>query len=1185
MQSLTAGGLMAAIFAPLQKVESTLAASDLQSKVSVAAVNGPGHVVISGDTDSVLRATGLFNAEGYAFRELKVSHAFHSVLMDPIIEAFGTFANSISYTAPSIPIYSNVSGTQAGIGITRAAYWIEQIRKPVLFASAIESMLDDGFTVFAEAGPRPVLLSLAATVAEAAQKAEAGTYIPIMRKGSDNRSVILEAAGGYWCAGGRPDFAKICVGNPTNVPLYPFQRKKFWVDVPVDSTNVTDRGISGKPVGHILLHTKLHLPLVQDVLFESVFSRARIPMLEEHKVYNALVVAGASHLSTILTASQYTSGKSEARLSQIYFPKALVVPDDGEVRLQLLLKSGHPSEVRLASLPDDYAEPVIHATARLSQQSGPPPEKDWKAIGLECDTDLNPESVYANQARRGIVVGPGYRWIRSIRLGSNQAMAIMQAPDNTGNEQDWILHPGLTDSCFALLMSATGRDDKNTFIPFSLAELRVFAPAGQGKLMVHARVRSGESDDTRLVGDIHIAHENGEPVAFFERLEARMATPAAVLSALQTNTIAEYSRKWVQVEPQNDDNQLSGRNLILAASNPDSFKSQFEDFSKLGLTVTVVGCEGKAYQNVSANTFLLDGTNAQHWKTFLGEIAPGPGVLLDVRALEETHMDAGLQFEKTALGSMALLQSLTQAGADVLVVQLTSGSQLVHLSDQVTKPESAGIWGMARSVRDEYNDLSLTVAEIPADDALTVQTFSQLMSLVMQGEDGLSLRNSIWYAERLEQESRPEFLVPTGSPGISDSGVSCLITGGLGDLGLSTAELLASSGAKSLILLSRRSADTHQESVVNGLRGYGCDIRVVRADIADAEQTEEALNSVLASAPPIGYIFHLAGVTDDRLFPDLNQESLNRVYGAKAHGTLNLFNLSKAWPLRQFIAFSSVTTLIGSKGQANYAAANAVMEAIVASRSATGIPAVAISWGPWDEIGMAARLGSRQREYIKQRGFSLISADIGNRWLKTLMKAETTQHIAVFGADWNRLKTGNGSLLKQFARLDIDGDKSDTDTLVSRLKQVNLSKRSSVLQHALIQMVNEILRHDATNEIDLRRPLFDLGVDSLMALELKNRLQRELGGASISSTLLFDYPTVEAVMVHLKSEIIPEVFGSESDPVLSNLIKDELNGDDAVLTTVSESDIHDLNLAEMSDEEAEQMLLNELMKLNNSKDL
>ncbi|MEZ4732263.1 MAG: beta-ketoacyl reductase, partial [Caldilineaceae bacterium] len=344
-----------------------------------------------------------------------------------------------------------------------------------------------------------------------------------------------------------------------------------------------------------------------------------------------------------------------------------------------------------------------------------------------------------------------------------------------------------------------------------------------------------------------------------------------------------------------------------------------------------------------------------------------------------------------------------------------------------------------------------------------------------------------------------------GEPVIAQPEASYLITGGLGALGLQVAQQLTAEGAKHLVLTGRRGVTSvAQQEAIDALQHQGAAVHVVAADVADKEDVQRVLAACAAIAPLRG-IIHAAGLIDDGVLTAQTAERFAAVMAPKVAGAWHLHTLTQQLALDFFVCFSSVASLLGSPGQSNYAAANAFMDTLMQQRHARGLPGLSINWGGWAEVGLAAHLSDR----MQMQGMALIPPPQGRRLFAYLLQQSPASLAGQIGVVPRRRPVAAAA---ETAEKKAQG-------LRERLAELPPAERQPHLHTYIHRELAAVLGLSAARTVEPDARLFDIGLDSLMAVELKNRLETRLNVA-LPSTLLFDYPTLEVLGHYLLHDVL-----------------------------------------------------------------
>jgi acyl transferase domain-containing protein/NADPH:quinone reductase-like Zn-dependent oxidoreductase/acyl carrier protein len=423
--------------------------------------------------------------------------------------------------------------------------------------------------------------------------------------------------------------------------------------------------------------------------------------------------------------------------------------------------------------------------------------------------------------------------------------------------------------------------------------------------------------------------------------------------------------------------------------------------------------------------------------------------------------------------------------------------------------------------------------EIVALDVTTLQNPGQIKRLLTEVSEGLAkgewtpLPAEIYpltearAAFRRMQQARHigKIVVQIPTPLQPRADRSYLITGGLGAIGLHTASYLAQLGAGDIVLTSRRAPDADALRVIEELtERYRCRIHTFAADVSDESEVEKLLERIRAELPPLAGVAHLAGVLDDALLSQQSVERFRTTLAPKAFGACHLDRLTQDGELDFFIVSSSVSSLFGSPGQSNYATANALLDGLVAQRRAKGLPATGVNFGPLAEGGMASSEAARAN--IGAQGLIPLEPSAALSALAEVV-ANGTGQAAVIKANWQRAAKVLGSSRPPILDLVLPsavGEVTGDNELLRQLQEIPVAQRAG--------FVTEFLQHEVQNFLRLAQPpaatnrFLDLGTDSLMAIELRNRLRSQFGGAfTINATAVFDYPTIGGLAEYLVGQL------------------------------------------------------------------
>jgi len=557
MQAQPAGGSMAAVFADRDRVQA--AVRPYAQTVAIAAVNGPENVVIAGAAGDVQAIRNALGDDGVRSLALAVSHAFHSPLMDPMLDGFERAAAGVAFTAPRIPFVSNVTGAPVAADVVvRPAYWRRHVREAVQFASGVEALHRAGCTVFVELGPSPTLLGLAARCLPDATV----VHWSSLRKGQPDGAQMLRAAGGLWTLGGTVDWGAVDRGRARRrllTPTYPFEQERCWVDPPAGAQHVaSDRAVATPAGVHPLLARRVRVAGSEDVVFESEL-RADTPFVADHVVFDEPVFPATGYLEGIRAAAAAVLGRPVV-IERVEIERALRLSPGVDALLQIAVRrqADGTAVCRISSAAPDADEWTLHATAAVRPASGTEDARRGvdeaarvSAARAACARAISADEHYETAASRGLVFGPRYRGIARLWVGAGQALAEIDVPAAAAADPaSFVWHPAVLDACLqplaALLMPAGAAE--GVFVPVAIEHVWLAESAPEHlRTLVVLRDAGGAAD--AATADVTVTDLAGATVARIDGLRLqRVAHGRLAPGAEERPTDWVYRVEWQQVE-------------------------------------------------------------------------------------------------------------------------------------------------------------------------------------------------------------------------------------------------------------------------------------------------------------------------------------------------------------------------------------------------------------------------------------------------------------------------------------------------------------------------------------------------------------------------------------------------------------------------------------------------------------
>ncbi|MFF4569590.1 type I polyketide synthase [Streptomyces sp. NPDC001410] len=1085
MQQLPAGGAMLSLDATEEEALAALAELPAAAgPVAVAAVNAPRSVVVSGAEKAVTAVAERFEARGRRTVRLRTSHAFHSPLIEPALAEFARAASRATYREPRIPIVSTLTGRQAtGNDLRSAAYWVRHARETVRFADAVRHLVREArVTAFAEVGPGTQLTSAAMATVEAPGEL---VFTPTARAGHPEPDTVLAALARLHEHGTAIDWATVHRtahpgggGRRVDLPTYPFQRERYWLTEPVDPTPTAARTAAG---GHAVLTSTTSLPDTGRVLCTGHLSDADQPWLRDHVVAGRLLVP-ASALADLALHSGGTCGLDVLEELTLLLPLQLS-SSGGRVEVQVALGEPDPAGRRTVDIharPEDSG-PVgtwtHHATGRLAPSAtdpapNPGPQGSWPPPDA---VPVDVTGAYDRLAREGYAYGPAFRCVRAVWRQGDDLLADVRLPDTAVAEaQRYGIQPALLDAAIhvPLLVPGDQGESDPPRLPFAWRGVSRYA-AGVTAL----RVRLSRTREDTVAVDL--TDPAGRPVLRVEALTTR-AVPSTA-DRVQAGPL--YRPSWTAVAA------AHSTVSALSVASPDDLD--------LGAA--------------------LSGT--RHSGSLEGD---APAVVVSLAAPTPSTTPAA-DTRVLVTRALELLHKRLPA--------LAAGSRMVLVTRGATGPApdlpAAAVWGLARSAQSEYPG-RLTLVDV--DDH--PESLRRLTAALETGEPQLAIHAGKVLVPRLTQAPA----TPSPSAPFSEDG-TVLITGGTGALGaLLARHLTEHHKVRRLVLTSRSGPKAPGARQLQAeIEQAGGRVEVVACDAADRSALAEVVDRYAAD---LTAVVHTAGVLDDGVLEAQTPERIAAVMRPKADAAWHLHELTKDLPLSQFVLFSSAAGLLGNPGQAGYAAANAFLDALAVHRAALGMPALSLVWGPWSGAeGMAARTGRTSDGVLSAvtpaEAMALFDAALAadepvlaplpldpkagmqRRPVPPPLQGLLRPSGSATGPGADRSGRGPAAGI---ARPTHDSP----GAWRQRLAQLPADERHSALLTLVREAVAEVLGHPGAAAVTADRAFMELGLDSLTAVLLRNRLSL-LTGLELPATLTFDLPTTERLTSHLLAELHEEL--------------------------------------------------------------
>ncbi|MFI7394886.1 type I polyketide synthase [Streptomyces tendae] len=1071
MQSAPAGGRMLAVEAAEEEIRRALA--PYRGRLDLAAVNGAGDVVVTGDADAVDELAQAWRATGRRATELKVSHAFHSPHMDGLLEDFRDVAARLAFREPRTPVVSNLTGRPAtGAMLRDPDYWVRQLRGTVRFHDGVRYLESRGVTEYIEMGHGV----LSVLVRRGQGAGSPGNATPVVRRGHDPVSTVTTALARLALNGARLDPGdSFPGGRRVPLPTYPFQRQHYWLSTPATG--------DGTARSHPVLDDGLEPADGRGPVFTGRLDAEDMPWLAEHVVAGTPLLPAAGIAELALSAARRTGARQVAELTlEQALPVArptdvqLIVGAAGEDGSRSLALYSRPAHARTAAW-------TRHATATLSS-AGPAEVADLPSWPPPGASPVPVGDLYSQLAERGYAYGYTFRGLRELWRDGSDLYAVV-APRAKASRDGFQLHPAALDAALHALAAADGGDSR-LLVPFAWRGLTLHGP-GNGPLRV--RLRRGADDSCSLL----VTDDRGAPVLSADQLVLREFTPPARPSA---DGPALLALDWSD----------------LAAGTPllsGTWAAVGAGAEALAGLVPADEAAARLHSGLDALLRSLDDGAAVPEVVLAFVTAPPPG------GPEPAGTAGTAAHEVLGLLQQWLLDGRPATGRLALITRDAVSTP----GDTRSDPAHAAVWGLVRAAQSEHPGRFTLI-----DSDGTPQSVRSLLAAAAAEEPQLAVRRGRFLTPRL----RPHRPSPSRRAPF-DRHSRVLVTGGLGALGRLVARHLADRyGVRQLVLVGRRGLRTPgAPEFAADLEAAGVRVTVAAGDVGDRAALAAVLDGL--DQPPTAVV-HAAGVLDDTVVQRLTSERLDAVLRPKATAAVHLHELTQQLDLSAFVLFSSLSGTLGLPGQGNYAAANAYLDALALKRRAQGLPATSLAWGLWAAgDGLGSGLGAAELRRLSRHGAAALSAEDGLALFDTAV-ADAATVLLPARLDPRELAAESAPpLLRGLvaattpSRRPVPAPSAPgaATALRRRLADAPRTARRHLVLEAVRAEVAAVLELSAPNQVPAGARFQDLGVDSLTALELQQRITA-VTGVRLASTAVFDHRSPAALTDRLIAELAAE---------------------------------------------------------------
>lgn len=858
------------------------------------------------------------------------------------------------------------------------------------------------------------------------------------------------------------------------LPNYVFAGEYYWAISP--SSFLISVGAQNSKKIHPLIVDEISQAGDNAKIYRGFVSLDFPDFIKHHLIFNNAIVSASTFISAVISIMEYMNLVNFSIVeTKIVQPMVLLDKSARELQIRVINNQADNYNVEIYSKKHNEEEWKLHVLCQL-ESSSPLHNifdgtilNDVRCGGLKCDI----ENLYAQYKNNGLELGEHFRWLQNVWIKGKELLGELREPYDESEVNNHVLYPGLIDSIFqtVVCISLDNNYGDAVMIPFAIENI-VYKNNHAKPKWIYVNQYHDSSIDM-LSADIYIYEKDFDLIGQIKGLTLRKAPKEKILSDSLSDSEQSvlsyfYESAWEPLSlPEHYSNTQELNLLVISESNQNIiYKSAMEKNVKI-VDYTVLD------ENTSDDMFLIYSNKVNV------ALVITAGDIDDIYKVYETI----LKFFKFLLNNPGKIERawiLTQGAYAV------SGNQ-INLSHSVVN-------GMVKALYFEQPQIILT--QIDFTDQYSFK--SMLDTLVRLNdfprEQIIAVRNDKMYSGKIYKKN-----ITTKEPKPSiDSDAVYLITGGNSKVAQRIKDWLVECKVKKILLVSRN-VEHHAAQNVNIDDTV---IEQISCDLGRKEQVQNLMAKVLQENYPLKGVFHLSGIISDALLPQQDMLIFKNVFNAKSMSAwyLHYFISESNVQLDYFVMFSSIASFIGNAGQINYAAANAFLDGLAVMRKSNNLAATSISWGPWSESGMTKALQLEQLKY----GFHYLKPEETLIALKyTIM--QSAAHMGVFNVNWAEYSTK--SVIFPSWLTHLVHDKKIYINYLSKLNKAKKSDKKQVLKEILLDIITSTIGLSAAGRIEDNVGFYDVGMDSLLALEIQNKINKYLN-IKVNDTVAFDYPTL-----------------------------------------------------------------------------
>jgi acyl transferase domain-containing protein/acyl carrier protein len=1114
------GGIVS-VFLGVEEVERTIA--PWEGRLTVASINAPTNVGVVGDRDAIAELMQALKEQDVRAREIPATPPSHCQMVDELRDEALAGLASIGPVAGDVPFYSTVTGGLLDTSRLDGEYWYENMRRPVLFEAAVRSALERDVGALLEVSPHPVLNAALRETLDGMDAGRAGAVVlGSLRREEGGFERFYRSLAELWAHCGVVDWRmspRVAGGSNVALPVYPFKRERYWLSAP-RSQSSDARGVGQESTAHPLLRAAQSLAeFDRGCVLTGRLALESHSWLGDHTLAGEVWFPECGMLELALSAGAQVGCDV---VHELECERPLLLPREGAVHLQVLVGGPGPdgrrsvgihSRIELPgerALLDDW---TTHASGALGAQASRAVAEEVIVTGggdrRQDREQIDLEALHDALAAADLDLGSAFLGIGSAWRAGDQTVVQIAAPNGL-DLKGFAVHPALLDAAVRLAslgdLGERAEHEGHFWTPHIWRDVHC-SPTDSSKLT--ARIVAAQDG----VCSLELTDDRERAVLHGSMVMRELSSERRARMGAQSRSRSLFALDWRGFELPR---VASTGRLFVLAQDRSAGAADEASTQRSGDLWAQLRAEGDAPSAADGQSVQARATVSE----LPDDLCERDTVLLDLHTAGGEIVASAHRIAESALVALQSLLS-EESGARPRVGVVTHRALAARAGEGVEDVATSVVLGLARTAQMESPG-RLTLVDVD-DEPVSLR---MIPAAVACEEPQIAIRDGQALRARLARAKAT--VVPAR---MFDPSRTVLITGGLTGLGALIARHLAGVHKVRGLVIAARSGPKarHAERLRHELTELGAEVRIVACDVSSREQVADLLDRV-PEQMPLGAVVHSAAVLDDGVLQSLTPDRLRSVLRPKVDGALHLHELTSGLDLSAFVLFSSVAGVLGNPGQANYAAANAFLDALAAHRRSRGLPGVSIAWGRWEQADVdSVALQAADLDRLARLGVSPLAAEEGLRLFDLALAGQRSDAIALrLDLPKVRALARDGiviPLLSDVVGVAAAAPEESGRRLAMRLERVAPEER----EDAVLQFVRgeiAVVMGRAVEGIEADVTFKDLGFDSLGAVDLRNRLATA-SGLRLPATLVFSYPTPAALAGYIAREV--RVAGPDAD--------------------------------------------------------